>query len=111
MRRLLCDVPLSILCLCVCVVSCHCIYSASPLTDASPSRGRQVSCFTYEGIDAVKEALLKGEQCSNGDSSVKIRLIAPPMYVVTCMTLDKELGIELLNQAIALITETIKEKG
>lgn len=30
------------------------------------------SCFGYEGIDAVKEALLAGEQCSTEDVQIKV---------------------------------------
>eukprot|EP00607_Mallomonas_marina_P008276 CAMPEP_0182417514 /NCGR_PEP_ID=MMETSP1167-20130531/1995_1 /TAXON_ID=2988 /ORGANISM="Mallomonas Sp, Strain CCMP3275" /LENGTH=282 /DNA_ID=CAMNT_0024591145 /DNA_START=99 /DNA_END=947 /DNA_ORIENTATION=- len=71
----------------------------------------EVTCFTYEGIDAIKYALLEGEQTGGKDAIVKIKLIAPPMYVVTCMTLDKELGINALNLAIERIGVCIKEKG
>ena len=33
------------------------------------------------------------------------------MYVMTTMTLDKDLGIAALNAGIEAITKTIKEKG
>lgn len=52
----------------------------------------EVTCFTYDGIDAIKEALLAGESIGPADAPIKIRLIAPPMYVMTSMTLDKEIG-------------------
>ena len=71
----------------------------------------EVTCFQYEGIDAIKEALLEGESLSTADSQVVIRLIAPPMYVVTCMTLDKDAGIEQLNNAIEKIATSIRSKG
>lgn len=71
----------------------------------------EVTCFTYEGIDAIKAALTEGEEKGNNDCPVKIKLIAPPMYVMTCMTLDKELGIETMNQSIEAITAVIKAKG
>eukprot|EP01041_Mallomonas_annulata_P004706 gene4706-9326_t len=71
----------------------------------------EVTCFTYEGIDAIKEALLEGEHSGGEDATVKIKLIAPPMYVMTCMTLDKELGIEALNKSIESITTCIRAKG
>jgi len=71
----------------------------------------ECTCFTYEGIDAIKEALMEGEGIGSLDAPVKIKLIAPPMYVMTCMTLDKELGIEALNKAIEAITTSISAKG
>lgn len=42
---------------------------------------------------------------------MKIKLIAPPMYVMTCMTLDKELGLETMNQCIEAIATVIRAKG
>jgi len=71
----------------------------------------EVTCFTYEGIDAIKSALMEGEIKSTNDSPVRIKLIAPPMYVMTCMTLDKEAGLETMNLAIEAITVAIRAKG
>ena len=71
----------------------------------------EVSCFNYEGIDAVKEALLAGEAAGREDAPVKIKLIAPPLYVMTTMSLDKDYGIEVLNGAIAAVGETITAKS
>eukprot|EP00598_Pedospumella_elongata_P007459 CAMPEP_0184967828 /NCGR_PEP_ID=MMETSP1098-20130426/1063_1 /TAXON_ID=89044 /ORGANISM="Spumella elongata, Strain CCAP 955/1" /LENGTH=320 /DNA_ID=CAMNT_0027489337 /DNA_START=97 /DNA_END=1059 /DNA_ORIENTATION=- len=71
----------------------------------------EVTCFTYEGIDAIKTALTEGEEKSGADCQVKIKLIAPPMYVMTCMTLDKELGLETMNHCIEVIATTIRAKG
>lgn len=71
----------------------------------------EVTCFTYEGIDAIKEALLEGESKSVAEAPVKIKLIAPPMYVMTTMTLDKEIGVETLNTAIEAIAVLIRAKG
>jgi translation initiation factor 2 subunit 1 len=70
----------------------------------------EVTCFTYEGIDAVRAALLAGQEVGTKESPVKIRLIGPPMYVVTTTTLDKDVGIELLNKALAEVTRVITEK-
>ena len=71
----------------------------------------EVTCFTYDGIDAIKEALLSGENVGTVDAPIKIKLIAPPMYVMTSMTLDKDIGIETLNKAIETITTVIQSKG
>jgi translation initiation factor 2 subunit 1 len=70
-----------------------------------------VTCFTYEGVDAIREALLKGEAAGTEDLPIKIKLIAPPAFVVTCLTLDKEQGIELMNKAIEAVNVCITAKG
>ncbi len=71
----------------------------------------EVTCFTYEGIDAIKEALTEGENAGTPEAAIKIKLIAPPMYVMTTMTLDKDNGVETMNAAIEKITHIILAKG
>mmetsp|Transcript_4507 Transcript_4507/g.9990 ORF Transcript_4507/g.9990 Transcript_4507/m.9990 type:complete len:336 (+) Transcript_4507:201-1208(+) len=71
----------------------------------------EVSCFTYDGIDAIREALFAGIACGTDNSPIKIRLIAPPIYVLSTMTLEKEAGIALLQRAIDTILEKISAKG
>lgn len=71
----------------------------------------EVTCFTYEGIDAIRDALLAGEGKSTADAPVRIKLIAPPMYVMTCMTLEKEIGVETLTAAIETVKAAIQASG
>ncbi len=71
----------------------------------------EVTCFKYEGVDAIKEALMSGEAVGTSDFSVKIKLIAPPLFYLTCMTLDKDAGVALLQKSIDVITESITSKG
>jgi len=70
----------------------------------------EVACYAYEGIDAVKAALRAGLAHSTEELPVKINLIAPPLYVVTTVSLDKEKGIALLSTAIESIKELITSK-
>jgi len=71
----------------------------------------ECSCFTYEGIDAVKEALRAGIKVGNEEIPVKINLIAPPVYVMTCSTSEKSEGLAMLNEACTVIEATIKKSG
>jgi translation initiation factor 2 subunit 1 len=71
----------------------------------------EVSCFTYEGIDAIRDALFAGMEVGSDQNPIRIKLIAPPIYVLSTTTLEKEAGIGLLNQAIDVIREKITEKG
>jgi len=70
----------------------------------------EVTCFAYEGIDAVKAALQKGEEKSTAELPIKIKLVSPPLYVMFCTTLNKEQGINLLQSAVDAITKEIREK-
>ncbi|KAJ3287576.1 hypothetical protein HK104_008535 [Borealophlyctis nickersoniae] len=71
----------------------------------------EVTCFAYEGIDAIKAALQAGEACSTEDAQVKIKLVAPPLYVMITQSLEKSGGIEVLEKAIAKIEEVINAGG
>lgn len=71
----------------------------------------EVTCFGYEGIDAVKTALRGAEAKSNGDTQVKVKLVSPPLYVLTCQTLDKSAGLALLEEAIIEVEKSIKGAG
>ena len=69
----------------------------------------EVTCFGYEGIDAVKQALFAGEACKKEDCDIKIKLVAPPLYVVITNCMDKQMGIETQEKAIVKIEEVIKK--
>lgn len=71
----------------------------------------EVTCFAYEGIEAVKDALRAGEACSTDSMQVKIKLVAPPLYVMMTTSLEKEDGIEVLTKACDAVTEVITSKG
>ncbi|KAJ8610858.1 hypothetical protein CTAYLR_009132 [Chrysophaeum taylorii] len=71
----------------------------------------EVTCFAYDGINAIRDALVRGREASIDECPIQIKLIAPPMYVMTTMTLDKDLGIQTLEKGITFITERIQKKG
>ncbi|XP_043687196.1 eukaryotic translation initiation factor 2 subunit alpha homolog [Telopea speciosissima] len=72
----------------------------------------EMKCFQFDGVLHIKEAMRKAEAAGNNDCPVKIKLVAPPLYVLTTQTLDKEQGISVLNNAIKACTEAIEsEKG
>lgn len=41
----------------------------------------EVTCFSYEGIDAIKTALRIAESKNTPEEIVKCRLVSPPLYV------------------------------
>ncbi|KAM7216180.1 hypothetical protein V8F06_008397 [Rhypophila decipiens] len=71
----------------------------------------EVTCFSYEGIDAIKTALRTAEAKNTADTQVKCRLVSPPLYVLTNTCLDKNAGIARLEEAIVDIRNSIKAAG
>lgn len=71
----------------------------------------EVSCYTYEGVDAVKKALLKGIACSTEEHKIKINLIAPPVYVLTTQSLDRQAGLGALTSCLEEIEKVITGSG
>lgn len=71
----------------------------------------EVSCFEYEGIDAVKNALFEGMAQSTEEIPIRINLIAPPLYVMTTQTTEKQDGLRALEGAIEKVTAKIVGHG
>jgi translation initiation factor 2 subunit 1 len=73
----------------------------------------EVICSGYEGVLCIKDALLAGLAvgCSNGTgtagttNALDIRLVAPPLYIMTTEALDKNAAIGLMEKAISKIEE------
>ncbi|RLN19729.1 hypothetical protein C2845_PM02G29070 [Panicum miliaceum] len=72
----------------------------------------EMKCFQFDGVLHIKQAMKKAEASGNDNCPVKIKLVAPPLYVLTTQTLDKEQGISVLTDAIKACTAEIeKYKG
>lgn len=90
----------------------------------------EVTCFSYDGIDAVKEALRAAEAASTPpkepppvvtdnaeippdatSAPIKVKLVSPPLYVLTSQCLDKSIGLQTLESAIAAIDANIGKAG
>lgn len=88
-------------------------YISKKLTP-SPTKVRadiEVTCFGYDGIDAVKDALRTAEESNTAESQIRVKLVAPPLYVLTSQCLDKNMGIHMLEDAIQRIAGKIKQSG
>nr|CAG4644956.1 EOG090X09RW [Leptodora kindtii] len=71
----------------------------------------EVACYGYEGIGAVKQALKTGIACSTEELPIRINLIAPPVYVMTTQTPERQDGLKALENAIEEIRTVIKSLG
>jgi translation initiation factor 2 subunit 1 len=77
-------------------------YIGKRLTPA-PTKVRadiEVTCFGYDGIDAIRAALKRAEETSSKDVAVRVKLVSPPLYVLTSQCIDKSQGIAKLDEAI-----------
>jgi translation initiation factor 2 subunit 1 len=70
-----------------------------------------VTCFEYEGIDAIKAALVAGMSLGRSAVETKIRLIAAPLYVMIITVNEKNQGLDLARSILKKISEEIKERG
>lgn len=71
----------------------------------------EVTCFGYEGIDAIKTALRRAEANNTDENQIKVKLVSPPLYVLTSQCLDKNSGIARLEQAITDVKTSIEGAG
>ncbi|CAA15918.1 translation initiation factor eIF2 alpha subunit [Schizosaccharomyces pombe] len=67
----------------------------------------EVTCFGYEGINAIKAALKAAEDVHTEEVPIKVKLVAPPLYVLLTNALDKSLGLKKLEEAIGAIEKSI----
>lgn len=70
-----------------------------------------VSCFSYEGVEAVKDALRAGEALHTEEVPVKVKLVAAPLFVLTSVSINKQKAIEKLTEAIEVIKQKIESYG
>eukprot|EP00727_Mastigamoeba_balamuthi_P005335 m51a1_g1480 putative translation initiation factor eif2 alpha subunit (354) ;mRNA; r:279719-281959 len=70
-----------------------------------------VTCFQYDGIDSIKEALSAGERMSTEAAPISIKLVAPPAFVMFTTSIEKSVGIQALNAAIEKIRQEITRLG
>jgi len=68
----------------------------------------EMTCFNYDGVEHIKTAMRAAQGCSTEANDVKIKLVAPPLYVLTTLTLDKAKGIEVLTAAVEACKASIE---
>eukprot|EP00127_Corallochytrium_limacisporum_P006567 Clim_evm39s230 gene=Clim_evmTU39s230 len=71
----------------------------------------QLSCYNEEGIDAIKAALKAGQAISTEELPIKINLWAPPIYVLSTTSMDKDMGITALQKCIDVVKKNIEASG
>eukprot|EP01023_Acetabularia_acetabulum_P031561 TRINITY_DN2957_c1_g1_i2.p1 TRINITY_DN2957_c1_g1~~TRINITY_DN2957_c1_g1_i2.p1 ORF type:complete len:351 (-),score=60.04 TRINITY_DN2957_c1_g1_i2:88-1062(-) len=71
----------------------------------------ELTCFEYDGVLHIQEAMREAKKCSDDQCEVSIKLIAPPLYVLSTQTLDKNQGIDVLTDACEACQKVIQKRG
>ncbi|EGR33483.1 hypothetical protein IMG5_051610 [Ichthyophthirius multifiliis] len=71
----------------------------------------ELRCYGYEGVDAIKAALLAGESKSRNNCQVGFEIVGSPVYAGTINTQDKNLGLEVIKDALKAVEEVILSKN
>lgn len=61
----------------------------------------EATCYAYDGVERIRDAMRAAEALSTDECPVKMKLVAPPLYVLTTQSLDKARGVEVLTAACA----------
>src|SRR5689334_7156477 len=67
----------------------------------------KLTCFKFEGIDAIKAALIEGEKLSTTDIPIKFRVIGSPIYASSTTTINKAEGLKLVGNALKVVESGI----
>jgi len=71
----------------------------------------KLTCYTFEGIDAIKESLINGEKKGTENIPIKFRVIGSPLYECSVSTINKKEGFEVMNKALEEVKKSIEAKG
>lgn len=74
---------------------------------AAPQKLRttfNLHCYTYEGIEAIKESLLVAKRETTDEKfKMVFQMIAPPEYKAEVVSLDKPGATEKLEKALEIV--------
>ena len=63
-----------------------------------------LQCYTYEGIEAIREALMATKEKTRSEKfELVFQLIAPPKYKCEVVTTDKKGGSAAVNNAVQIV--------
>lgn len=71
----------------------------------------ELTCFAFDGVLRIQEAMRAAEAASTEVAPIRMKLVAPPLYVLTTQTLDKQAGIEALTAACEACAASASASG
>jgi len=70
----------------------------------------EMTCFQYDGVLHLQEAMRAGAAAGDDDCGVQVKLVAPPLYVLTSQSLYKDQGLGVLHKAIEAMVGVMDAK-
>ncbi len=68
----------------------------------------KLTCFKFEGIEAIRAALTEGERISTKEIPIKFRVLGSPIYECSTETINKAEGLKLVGQALKIVETSIR---
>lgn len=68
----------------------------------------KLTCYKFQGIDAIRAALMEGEKHTTAEVPIKFRSISSPTYEGSTTTINKKEGLELMIKAMKTVENSIK---
>ena len=71
-----------------------------------------LTCTNYDGIEAIREALLTAKHEVNDENwNLEFKMITPPHYKCEVVTLNRNEGEAKLKEALAIVRTVMKRNG
>ena len=71
----------------------------------------ELACYSFEGIDDIKEALLNGKKFENDNVSIIYRSLGAPNYECILYTYNKDEGINIMDESLNEVKNIIENKS
>lgn len=71
----------------------------------------ELTCFSFEGIDAIKQSLLNGEKKGTESVPIKFRYVSSPLFECSVDTYNKNEALNVMNIALKEVKKSIEAKG
>jgi len=70
----------------------------------------EMTCYTAEGIDGIKDALREGLKKATPQVNLQLKVKSAPIYMAFATTREKNEGVRVVTEALQAIEAKIKEK-
>ena len=68
----------------------------------------KLTCFKFDGIEAIKAALIEGERLSTTEIPIKFKIQGSPIYECSTETINKAEGLKLIGSALKVVETSIR---
>lgn len=68
----------------------------------------KLTCFKFDGIEAIKAALIEGERLSTQEIPIKFKILGSPIYECSTETINKAEGLKLVGNALKAVETSIR---